>query len=67
MMLTIPNRQNAIQWVVDQLANGLAAGRKQLSDQFEKATHRAQEGTKYATHRAEEEAEKATNRAREEL
>ena len=46
---------------------GLAAGRKQVSYQVEKATHRIKEGTTYASHRAEEEAEKATNRIREEL
>jgi hypothetical protein len=61
------NRQNAVQWAIDQLANGLAAGRKQLNYQAEKAGHRVQEGTTYATHRAEEEVEKATNKAREEL
>jgi len=59
--------QNAVQWAIDQLANGLAAGRKQLNYQAEKAGHRVQEGTTYATHRAEEEVEKATNKAREEL
>lgn len=59
--------QRAYQWVLDQLSMGLAAGRKQINYQGEKAAHRVKEGETYATHRAEEEAQKASDRAKEEL
>lgn len=53
--------------MLDQLSMGLAAGRKQINYQGEKAAHRVKEGETYATHRAEEEAQKASDRAKEEL
>ncbi|KIN01782.1 hypothetical protein OIDMADRAFT_41019 [Oidiodendron maius Zn] len=59
--------QRAVQWVVNQLTGGLAAGWEQISKQVEKATHWTKEDTTYASHRAQEKAQKATDRAKEEL
>jgi hypothetical protein len=52
---------------MDQLKIGAAAGRKQATDQGEKATNRVKEAGAHATNRAGEEAQVAKHRIQEEL
>lgn len=58
---------NGVQWVLDQLSIGAAAGRKQAAYQAEKAGDAVKEGATHATNRAGEAAQKAGDKIKEEL